>query len=304
VSGFLSSTGSASTAYSESSERNQGVNPKFGLSWEPDKDLLTYISAAKGFRPGGANQPVPTGGNSALGKACETDLQQIYGTTGNVPSPATFGPDDVWSYELGEKWRTNDNRVSINGAVYYSRWNEAQQFVPLSCGFNFSTNTGDAKIYGAELEVNAALTDDLLLSANGGYTHAEFIASTVLPGVAAANGLGVQEIPDWTSNVSLTYRHPVTNNINLFGRIENTYVASRTEVTFALYTLPSYSLTNLRLGAEGNKWTATLFARNLFNKVAYINNAYQINLNVPTYNRVTVAQPLTVGIDLTYHLGR
>ena len=43
-----------------------------------------------------------------------------------------------------------------------------------------------------------------------------------------------------------------------------------------------------------------MFATNVFNKVAEINNAYQINVNVPTYNRVTMAQPLTIGADLSY----
>jgi iron complex outermembrane recepter protein len=300
VSGFLSSTGSDTIANSLSSERNQGINPKLNLSYQADKDLLVYATASKGFRPGGANQPIATSGS--LGTTCEANLQAIYGTKEFVPAPFTFAPDDVWTYELGEKWRSNDARLTVNGAIYYSDWNSAQQFVPLPCGFNFSTNTGDARIYGAELEINALLTDNWQLEANGGYTHAQFVASSVLPGVAAANGLGVQDVPEWTSAISLVYRQPVASGTDFMARVDDTYTASRTEVTYALYTLPSYSLTNFRMGFEGGNWSAMLFANNVANKVAYLSNAYQINVNIPTFSRITVAQPLTIGIDLTYRL--
>jgi len=190
----------------------------------------------------------------------------------------------------------------LNGAVYYSRWSDAQQFVPISCGFNFSTNTGDADIYGGELEFDAVLTQGLVLSLNGAYTHAYFQASTVLPGVIAANGLQVQDVPEWTSNASLSYRAPITPTMDFTAHLENQYVASRQEVTFALYTVPSYDLTNLRLGLAGSKWSATLFANNLFNKLAQVSNAYQINVGIATFQRATVAQPLTIGIELNYHL--
>lgn len=302
VSGFLSSTGSDAVASSLSSERNQGFNPKFNLSWELSKDLMLYATASKGFRPGGANQPVPISGS--LGNQCEANLQQLYGTTAAVPAPNTFEPDSVWSYELGEKWRTNDGRLTLNGAVYYSRWDHVQQFVGLPCGFNFSTNTGNADIYGGELELNAMLLPGLVFSANGNYTHAQFIASSVLPGVAAANGLAVQDVPEWTSAASLAYGHPITPRLDFTARFDSTHTASRTQVTNALYTLPGYSLSNLHVGVDGGGWTATLFVGNLFNTVARLSNAYQINVGIPTFQRVAMAPPRIIGVDFSYRVGR
>jgi len=301
VSGYLSSTGNNTVSSLTNTESNQGINPKLNLSYQPDKDLLVYATASKGFRPGGANQPVPVGA-VGLGPTCEANLQAIYGTSQFVPAPNTFNPDSVWTYELGEKWRTSDSRVVLNGAAYYSKWNDAQQFVPISCGFNFSTNTGDATIYGAELELQAVLAPGLLFAVNGAYTHAYFTASSVLPGVIAANGLQVQDVPARTSSASLSYRVPLANGIDFTSRLENTYVSSRQEVTFALYTIPSYDLTNLRLGVEGNKWSAMLFANNLVNKLAQVSNAYQINVGIATFQRATVAQPLTIGLELSYRL--
>jgi outer membrane receptor protein involved in Fe transport len=49
---------SDAVATTNGTESDQGVNPKFDLSYSLDKDLLLYGTAAKGFRPGGANQPI------------------------------------------------------------------------------------------------------------------------------------------------------------------------------------------------------------------------------------------------------
>jgi outer membrane receptor protein involved in Fe transport len=301
VAGYLSSTGSDTVSSLTNNESNQGINPKLNLSYAPNKNLLVYGTASKGFRPGGANQPVPVG-NVGLGPACEAALQQIYGTNQFVPAPNTFDPDSVWTYELGEKWRTSDNTLVLNGSIYYSKWSGAQQFVPISCGFNFSTNTGDANIKGAELELDAVLAPGLVFAANGAYTHAYFDASTVLPGVIAANGLEVQDVPKMTSNASLSYRVPLSNGMTFSSRIENTYVTSRQEVTFALYTIPSYDLVNMRAGVEGDKWSAMFFVNNAADKLAQISNAYQINVGIATFQRATVAPPRTIGLELTYKL--
>ena len=301
VAGYLSSTGSDTVSSLTNSAKDQGVNPRLNLAYEPGKELLLYATASKGFRPGGANQPVPVGA-VGLGPACEANLQAIYGTNQFVPAPNTFNPDSVWTYELGEKWRTSDNKVVLNGAIYYSKWTDAQQFVPISCGFNFTTNTGTAAIKGAELELDALVAPGLVFAANAAYTHAFFDPTTVLPGVVAANGLEVQDVPKMTSNASLSYRVPLSNGMTFVSRIEDTYVSSREEVTFALFTIPSYQLANARAGVEGDNWSAMLFVNNLADKLAEISNAYQINVGIATFQRATVAPPRTIGLELSYRL--
>ena len=172
TSGFVSISGSDQFVYAQSPERAQGVNPKFDLSYQVDPNLLVYATAAKGFRPGGGNQPVPTSG--PLGDVCEANLQANHNTTSVVPSPLTFGPDSVWSYELGEKAQMLDRKVTLNSAAYFERWGGTQQNVPLPCGYPYTANAGVAHIYGAELELNALLAPGLVLSLNGTYTHATF----------------------------------------------------------------------------------------------------------------------------------
>ena len=79
-------------------------------------------------------------------------------------------------------------------------------------------------------------------------------------------------------------------------------MGSRVDVTSLPNFLPSYDLTNLRAGVEGSHWAAMMFVNNVTNKMALLTNSPAINVNVATYNRTAVSQPMTVGIDLTYHM--
>lgn len=297
TSGFVSITGSDAFAYSHSPEDNQGVNPKFDLSYQPTRNLLVYGTVAKGFRPGGGNQPIPTSG--PLGDVCEANLQANHGTTAFVPSPLTYGPDSVWSYELGEKARLADERLTLNSAVYFERWGGTQQNVPLPCGYPYTANAGVAHVYGAEVELNALLARGLVLSFSGGYTHATFAVGSLEAGITP--GTRVQDVPERTATASLAWHRALTPGIGLLARIESSYVGARTDVTYGLNHLPAYDTTSVRAGLEADHWGATLFVRNVTNERAILNDAFQLNINIPTFNRLVVSQPLTVGLDLTYH---
>ncbi len=59
-----------------------------------------------------------------------------------MPRLSGFKPDKVWSYELGEKFRDSDGRITINSAGYFENWQHIQQNVPLLCGFPFTEQRG------------------------------------------------------------------------------------------------------------------------------------------------------------------
>jgi iron complex outermembrane receptor protein len=297
----VAGTGSDAVSITRTSERNQGLNPKFSLSYAPIDDLLLYSTIAKGFRPGGGTGPVPTTG--VLGATCEANLQAVYGTSAFVSGPNSYAPDHVWNYEIGEKLRAFDSRLTVNSAVYFEKWSDIQQSIPLACGYNYTANAGEAHVYGAEIEIQGVLAKGLILSANVGYTHANIASSNVL-GVGIDPGTPIQEIPDWTSSVSLAYRRNLHGALAFTARAENDYVASRTDATYSINHLPSYDLTSLRTGVEAQQWSAVLFVNNLFNKNSPLNDITQISVNLPTYNRVVTTQPLTFGIDLNYRFGR
>jgi outer membrane receptor protein involved in Fe transport len=294
VSGWLSSSTNASFDYFSTGERDSGVTPKFNLSYQLDPNLLLYGTVSQGFRPGGGNQPIPTTGPLGSGPdGCLANLQAI-GL--NAPPPG-FKPDKVWSYELGEKFRDSSGRITVNGAGYFENWQHIQQNVPLLCGFPFTSNAGDAHIYGTELEISAIVVPGLVASVNTSWLHSEYLANTV---ASTTIDDRVQNVPELTLSGSLAYRHPISDNVGFLARIDNDYVGSRIDTTAQANYLPAYDLTNLRAGFEGANWTIAAFVNNATNRLALLTNASAINVNVPTFNRTAMEQPLTFGIDFSF----
>jgi outer membrane receptor protein involved in Fe transport len=179
------------TLTSSASERDQGITPKISLSYGLTKDLLFYAIAAEGFRPGGGTGPVPTSGPLS----CEAQLQVEYGSTQFVPGPISFKSDSVWSYELGQKLRAADNRITINASTYFERWSRVQQTNSLSsCGYLYMVNSGDAHVYGGEFEIQAIIVPNLVVSANTSYSHAALVKSALID--AGLNpGTPIQDVP-------------------------------------------------------------------------------------------------------------
>ncbi len=284
-------------------DRDQGVTPKFSLSYTFSPDLLVYTTAAKGFRPGGGTGPVPTTGPATAN--CESQLQTEYGSGGAfVQGPDSFNPDSVWSYELGEKWRGLGGRVSINASTYFESWTGVQQTNALSsCGYTYTANAGNAHIYGAELEVQALVTNELTASLNSGYTHAALVSVSLNDSIFEP-GTELQDDPKWTGSASLAWKHQLNSEFAVTARADNQFVGSRIDATYGINNLASYDLTNIRAGLETKAWSAVLFVNNVTNKRALLSNITQDAENLAAYNRVAVNQPLTAGIDFNYHFGR
>ena len=287
------------TVMTTTSEKDQGVTPKASMSYQFTPDLMVYATASKGFRPGGGTGPVPTSGPLT----CEAQLQQEYGSTGFVNGPTAFKSDNIWSYEVGEKLSLADHRVTVNGSLYFEKWSGVQQTNALSsCGYVYTANAGDAHVRGGELEIQAIVLPEITVSGNVGYAHAALVSSTLID--AGFNpGTAIQDVPQWTSSASVAYRHRFSDQLALMARADNTYVGSRTDETYSINTLPSYDLTNVRAGLDGGRWSAIVFLNNVADKRAFLSNITQDAVNLPTFNRVAVSQPRTVGVDLNYRFG-
>jgi len=172
-------------------QSESGFNPKLLVQAQLNDDWNLYGSAAQGFRVGGVNGNLPSG-------LCGPELDEL----GIDPSNATtYDSDSLWSYELGFKSSLADNRVTLNGAVFFIDWSDVQQFNRLACGFQFTANAGSAESTGFELELAAAPMAGLSLSAAVGYTDAEITDAGGVAGVA--KGDKVQGVPDWTGTLSV-----------------------------------------------------------------------------------------------------
>jgi iron complex outermembrane receptor protein len=300
-SGFGGPTGDTTPIVTTVNQSATGTNPKINLSYEPNNDTLIYATVAKGFRPGGGNQPLPITSISPVGQCIENGLVAL-GYPAGKPAPGSYGPDSLWSYELGEKAKFFDNRLKINSSVFYENWNQIQ-LEELPCGYPLFDNADSAHIYGGELEVQALLAKDWTLRLSTGYTHAELAETS--HGFTAGNRL--PDVPIWTADINLNYHTAITEKYAFNALAETAFTGNRVDLSFpggvtdTQTPLPSYTLTNLRAGiTSGDGWSAFLFANNVTNKHATLDNMIQLTLPSPEYNRVETNQPLTVGVDLSY----
>jgi iron complex outermembrane recepter protein len=302
------------TAFSNSAS---GTDPKFDLSYNVDKDVLLYATAAKGFRLGGVNQPIPVAepGNPntvLVGNECSLQAKILLTPVCNpnllLQAPASYSSDSVWNYEIGEKSELLDKRLVLNVSAYYERWSNPQIATNLA-GFGITANGGDARIYGVEAELQALLSREWTLGANIGYTNAQFTEASPITGYP--DGYSVPDIPDVTASVTLRWKHPLTGDLSVVGSLEGDYVGTRTDAPYGetitllnintyLLHLPSYELANVRLGLAGSQWSAMLYVNNITNERALLDPQPQIDLQMNAFVRYLVNRPITAGLDLTY----
>jgi iron complex outermembrane recepter protein len=280
---------------------DSGYNPRFDLSYTPNAQLTTYISAAKGYRPGGPagpNYPSFCGG-------------------GQTPP---YSPDTVWDYEIGEKAKLFDNWLTINSDFYYIKWSGVQETVALPCGYTYEANAGDGRTFGPEIEIDAKLSAEWSLAASASYTDAkinhpdaQFVAAVLTnpvpggvsgcPSVNNCSSIPILNVPKDAASLSLIYSTKVLNGYQLTARVSDIYVGTAYDQAYAFgITLPSYNIASARVGLGTNKWNATLFVDNLTNKIAELtSNNTQFQFNIPQLVRISTNQPRTFGTEINYH---
>ena len=273
-------------------------NPKLNLSYTFSPEMMAYATVSTGFRPGGGNAAYPTTG-AAWGSAFR---QQNY-TSGKWPS--TYEPDRVLSYELGEKARFLDQRVTLNASVYYEDWRHVQlEAYPNDWALNI--NGDHVSIYGMDIDLLAELGAGFRVEFAAGYLN-EWLDGG--PHWVIAPIHKMPEVAPVSGTVALSYLKPLSSSYVLTARLDGSYTGSRYSIFFSnpyeftgtYRQLPGYGLANARAGVKFREsWSATLFVNNLTNKHARLESMFTENEPQPDFTRIETNQPLTAGVDLTY----
>jgi outer membrane receptor protein involved in Fe transport len=309
------------TPQTGSGDKNENsFTPKVSFSFQQDPRNLYYATYAKGFRPGGANNPVPYA-------ACSSDFTS-FGISG---APATYSSDSVNSFEVGAK-NNIDNRFKIASSVYYIRWHNIQQtVVPPICQISFIANLGEAVAKGLDVQMDAAITNNLTAQLAVGYTDARYTKDSVLappvagqppsPPVVASgdaiagqsgSGQNGQATPPYTVTLGLEYRFKLFQRES-FVRVDDEYrarpkwpVASQDPNTLQFdpqnYILSSTNFASARAGMTFGGWQASLFCDNLFD--THTVTAYEWSIDPQDGNsrleRQFTFRPRTFGLTITY----
>jgi iron complex outermembrane receptor protein len=276
--GNNSSTGQSSKAFT----------PKYALSWEVDRSNTLYTSVAKGFRLGGSNVFVPP-------TTCGPDLA----ANGIDNGPATYAADSLWSYEIGSKSRLLNNRLSINAAVFYVKWNNIQQGVYLpTCAYTYNANAGDATSRGVEFEIKARPMPGLTLGASGGYVKAELSNDQGLQNgiVGAVAGARIQGVPTYNAAVNARYNFALLGDKGGFVMAGVQWVgASRGSLdpSQADYQRPAYRTADVSAGIAFDRYDASVFVKNAFDTDTVIQHP-QVASIVQGYR----VPPRSIGVSL------
>ena len=148
------------------------LTPKFGVSFQADRNNLFYASASKGVRGPGVSTPV--------GANCIDDAAAI----GFDPfATLDVKPDSIWSYEVGSKNKLFGGKLAVDASAYRIDWKNVQSLFALpQCTIQTVLNLGSAKIEGFDLALSVKPVSGLTLGASASYIDARYTTNVPGPG--------------------------------------------------------------------------------------------------------------------------
>jgi iron complex outermembrane receptor protein len=271
------------------------VDGKAGVSYRFTDHVMMYADWAQGFRPGGSNSGLPSGPDGCYASGV----------------PQLYNPDTLNNYEIGWKTTSLENRLLWNGAAYYMDWKDLQALIynALVCpSSSYNINVGQARIYGAESNIDYRITDDLTLQASVDYTQAS-VTSTVTPAYQNYVGERLPFAPYFSWSWNARYEHPLQQNLRGYlqfdmahkGDMYNGLNPNDPNTGLPRILQPSYTLMNLRLGLNppNERWLAEFYITNLTDKNAIVYS------NTGNYDlRETTNEPRVFGIRVNYRFGK
>jgi outer membrane receptor protein involved in Fe transport len=288
--GGFANTGEAPFAQSSNRE-SLPPTPRLDLSYQPDGLNLFYAAVARGFGNGGVNSSRPV--------VCDGSAD-----------PLEYGPDSVWSFELGAKSQLLGGRLQLNTSIFDIRWPGVQVRVYDACGNGLTTNGGEARSIGFDLDMEALVTERLRVTLTLGMLDARYVHT-----VKAANGEllidrgavgGVPSVPaPWDGTLSARYDWPLVHDLKGYVRIED-IVHSHNPGPFSeldpkntnydpvLRADPATNLLNLQSGVTWGTSDIALFVNNALDSQP----ALQRDVDAPGSSLVYAYtfRPRTVGV--------
>lgn len=234
---------------------------KIGLEWVLSDDAMVYGSISRGFKTGGF----------------------FGGFATSVVQLQPFDEETILAYELGFKSDWLENRLRLNGSVFFYDRTDVQMTASQAEGSIVSIgrlqNIGDVEAKGAELDLTWLATDNLMLQLGLGYTDSEvvdsdFVITSVLPltGSAPLEGTNTANYSKYSANFVGRYEQEVGENFLASVQLEYAYRSERDLSVITnpfledpFFKEPGFGLVNLRatLGAYDRHWSMTAFVENL-----------------------------------------
>jgi outer membrane receptor protein involved in Fe transport len=256
-------------------------SPKATLQWRPTDDSMVYFSWAQAAKPAGI--ALLTGG-----------------AAGFDPKAQTFEREEMQVWELGGKSSWLDQRLTVNGAVFFQDYTDKQvsvQAVDDVTGLVVprTTNAAAAEVWGLEFDTQWAATENLFLFASYTFLDTEYAdfteVTTGVGNIAQASfrrpdnctaqipagstgtrpscfmnlsGNELEYAPKHAVVLGYTLEAPLTEDLTGFFEGNALYQDERYLDRFNVAQLDSYTVFDFRLGIRTDRWDL----------VAYVDNAF------------------------------
>ena len=246
---------------------------KITIEHDLNNSYSTFTSITKGYKAGGAN---------------------IFpGLEGNFTT--SYNTEELWNYEIGLRSNLFESALISQITVFYLDRENAQLRSSAGVGVDFTygtTNAGDAKHYGAELESTWLINKNWSISAGLGLLDTEL----------ASSGVELSSAPNYTYNTRIDY---VADN-GFFANLElagsDNFYESNNPGNRDQRIRSAFTVFNGSIGYRYENWTLTLWGRNIFDE-EYEKRVFFFANEGPNYNSARYenpSDPAQFGATLNY----
>jgi iron complex outermembrane recepter protein len=266
-------------------EENDSTH-RLNLTYRINDDAMVYGTWSRGFRPGGVNR------------------------RGTFPP---YKADFLTNYELGWKTSWAGNRLRFNGAVFHQVWDDFQFSFLGENGLTNVTNADKATIDGIEMDVDWAVSADLLVS--GGLSLLDPKLSENFCQQLDENGNQLTDCdpadfapkdtqlpisPKFKANLTARYGFAL-GSLDAHVQASAVYQgASRSALLptdeAVLGEQSSYSIADFSASVGKDKWTVELFIDNAFDERADSYRFAQCDTAICSTVYTVANRPRTVGL--------
>lgn len=227
------------TWYEDTELNDSQFLPRIAVDYRFTPDILFYASVTKGWRSSGFNH------------------------LNTAPGRLRFKKETSWTYELGAKSQFLNNRLTLNTAVYHSVYSDYQDRLQTGAITFYLGNAEQVEMTGMEMELEAALADNLQLSGSFGYVHAEY--TDYEDDAHDYSGNTVVMAPDFDASLALKYtfldHYYIRPEVQGVGKIYWDRLNTRSQ--------DPYCLLNLKAGYAKDEWEVYAFGENLTNEYKF-----------------------------------
>lgn len=258
------------------------LQPRVTLAYKATDHVNFYTSYGEGFRSGGFN----AAGSGALVRAVDNP---------NSPLQDSFVAETSKAYEAGFKTQLFGNRVTFNGAAYWTDVNNAHDFKFFPVSLTRAIAIIDkVRNRGFEVELSYQPVEAWSMFLDYGYVDAKILKNSEDP-----NGAGKTspETPQYNLALGQQYSHHITDVVDVLFRADYQRLG---HTWFDSLNTPGtdrnpVDLVNVRVGLKEDRWLVEAWSKNLFDKQYAAGTTVVSFLNYPFR-----APPRTFGLTATY----